>query len=63
MRLKKNNIRLFTSWFNSSSMLTISQRAKTNYSQRLNHNSLSENAVIFNSKSQQSIQKKPFKKN
>ncbi len=62
MRLKKNNIRLFTSWFNSSSMLTISQRAKTNYSQRLNHNSLSENAVIFNSKSQQSIQKKPFKK-
>ncbi|MBZ1504903.1 hypothetical protein JYG89_05715 [Latilactobacillus curvatus] len=57
MRLKKIILDCLLVGLTVLGMLTISQRAKTNYSQRLNHNSLSENAVIFNSKSQQSIQK------
>lgn len=57
MRLKKIILDCLLVVLTVLGLLTISQRAKTNYSQRLNHNSLSENAVIFNAKNQQSIQK------
>ncbi|KRM22246.1 hypothetical protein [Latilactobacillus graminis] len=57
MRLKKFLLDCLLVGVTVLGMLMISQRAKANYSQRLNHNSLSENAVIFNSHSRQSLQK------
>ena len=56
MRLKKLVLDVLFVGVVVLGLLVISQRAKAMYSERLNHNSLSQKAVIFKTKSHQSIQ-------
>lgn len=56
MRLKKLVLDVLFVGVVVLGLLVISQRAKSMYSERLNHNSLSQKAVIFKTKSHQSIQ-------
>lgn len=56
MRLKKLALDLLLMLVTLLGLFLISQRAQAIYSQRLNHNSLSQKAVIFKPKTKQSIQ-------
>ncbi|KRL62109.1 ABC transporter permease [Latilactobacillus fuchuensis] len=56
MRYKKIALDILLVVVTLLGLLVISQRAKANYSQRLNHNSLSQKAVIFKPKTNQTIQ-------